>query len=141
MNYHILHLLLFPHRHINCQDNLASSTCVIVVVKFDFTATHWIQITILYLIYVHIATCFCSTFEQMMVIHMHKCTDGHHRMVIETNKTINFPARFFFIVNKRIHIYNFSLIGKFSFWLIYAMICEVPDTLSKLPQRGVTFLE
>ena len=40
---------------------------------------------------------------------MHKHNHGHHRMVKETNKTIKFRARFFFIVvNKPIHLYNFS---------------------------------
>ena len=45
MDYRILHLLSFSHR-LNYQVDLASNTCIIIVIKFNFTATHWIQITV-----------------------------------------------------------------------------------------------
>ena len=39
---------------------------------------------------------FCSTFKQRISIRMRNCTHGSHRMVKETNETINFQACFFF---------------------------------------------
>ena len=39
---------------------------------------------------------FCSTIAQRMMIRMCKHTHGHHRMVKETNETIDFQARFFY---------------------------------------------
>ena len=39
-------------------------------------------------------TCVCSSFEQGMAIHICKRTHSHHRMVKETNETINFLCQF-----------------------------------------------